>query len=442
MQVARPKRTTHHRCLAGLARLAIFTVVLLPQTGRATSCSGVSPKQFLEGPALIFAGTIQRRDTHGNHMVTRYKIDALYKGVVDGDTVDVAAYCILVDGCPKDQSYSPGSHVVRVAVSDPSTASLAPFTEHACMNLHSDEDLLELLPLLDRYRVSLVNAHRRAEAKPRSIERWDAVAELQLQNRDYLGALDTLRRLRQLAPNRQQYVVQTGDSLRGLNRYSEALEQYELALKLGPAGDDVRAGRFRVFAATEHFSDIDADWRDFSEMDLANVSFAGRKLQAARFMRSTLYECDLTGIDLTGADFSDSRCTSCIFTGAVLRNAKLRRANLDALSLPKGALADADLTGVSLYAAQLPGADLGRVNLTDANLEQANLSGANLKGAIFVRTQLLKANLSDTDLRGADLTSANLLGADMRDARYDCTTKFPRGFAPTELTEVASPECP
>jgi hypothetical protein len=40
-----------------------------------------------------------------------------------------------------------------------------------------------------------------------------------------------------------------------------------------------------------------------------------------------------------------------------------------------------------------------------------------------------------------DLTGAILIGADMRKALYDCTTKFPRGFVPSRLTEMASEEC-
>lgn len=481
-----------HGCLAVLLRATMCSAVFLPHAGSATTCFGVSPKEFLEHPALIFEGTIQGRETRGDYIVTHYRIDVLYKGVVGGDTVDIASHCGFVR-CPANPTYSTESHIVGAAPSEPSTETPAPFMFSACMNLPANDEPATYLPYLDRYRVTLVNAYRRAEADPRSIELWDAVADLQLKNHDYLGALDTLQRLRKLAPDRQRYLVQTGDSLRGLRKFTEALAQYEAALELGPAGDDVRAGKFRVFAATNRFSEIDADWRDFSDMELSNATFAGRNLQAAKFMRASLFNCNLTAVDLTGADFSHSNARECTFTGAVLRNATLRRASFGSLSMPKGDLADADLTGANFFEAQLPGADLRRVNLTDANLERANLGGADLKGAIFLRTRMIKANLAGTDLsgadlrrielqgailrntrlmganlrgaylaglpvgqrgpgnvgdwqpadlRGADLTDAILLGADMRKAIYDCTTKFPRGFVPRALTEVASEECP
>lgn len=486
---------SRHRSIAMLMRVLICTALAVPHAAFATLCFRISPQEFLEKPALIFEGSITGVAVREKYIVTTYRIGALYKGIVSGDRVDVASACGSFgdNECPKEPTYSSERHILAVYAWGSSVASLAPFVTSECMSWSAKAQPPDYLPYLDRYRVALVNAYRRAESAPRSTERWDAVAALQLKHHDYLGALDTLQKLRTLAPTRQQYVVQTGDSLRGLERFPEALEQYEAALKLGPNGDDVRAGKFRVYAATGRFAEIDADWRDFSTMDLYKVTFVGRSMQGARFIGTRLERCDFTDTDLTGADFSDSSTTDCTFTGAVLRNAKLQRTKLDSFELPKGDLSGADLTGVSLYGAQLPGADLSRTDLTDADLKRADLSGANLKGANFVRTRLIEADLSDTDLSGADLrriqlqgailrntklvganlrgaylaglpvgqrgpsnvgdwkpanlmgadlTDAILTGADLRLAYYDCTTKFPRGFVPRGLTKMASEECP
>jgi uncharacterized protein YjbI with pentapeptide repeats len=464
--------------------------LLLPHTAFATICFAFTESEFLQAPALIFEGVARGSETQGSYVVTRYRIDVLYKGVVDRDTVDIAYPCGW-DGCPTNPTFSTESRLVAAGVAS-STETPAPFAVPVCSYASANQQLGIYLPPVDRYRVALVNAYRRAEADPRNIRHWEAVAELQMQNHDFLGSLDTLNTLRKLSPNRQRYVVQTGDSLRGLRKFTEALAQYEAALQLGPAGDDVRTGRFRVLAATDRFSEIDPDWRDFSGMELYKVTFAGRNLHAANFKRANLHGCNLTGANLTGADFSDGYFSECSFTGAVLQNAKLRRANFSVSSFPNGNLADADLTGASLYGAQMPGADLRRANLTDTDLEKADLSGADLKGATFLRTRLIETNLANTnlsgadlrrielqgailrdtnlvganlkgaylaglrvgqrgpndvgdwqpaDLRGADLTGAILIGADMRKALYDCTTKFPRGFVPRGLTEMASEEC-
>lgn len=478
-------------CAAVLARVAIGASVFLPHPASATICAALTASEFLQRPALIFEGTARETETQGSYVVTRYHIDVLYKGVVDGDSVAIA-YACGSDGCPANPSYSTRSQLVAAAASFSSEVP-APFAASYCPYVPAEREPGAYLPYLDRYRVALVNAYRRAEAHPRNIGLWEAVAKLQLQYHDFLGSLDTLGKLRELAPGSQRYVVQTGDSLQGLWKFTEALAQYEAAMQLGPAGEDLRAGKFRALAATNRFSEIDRDWRDFSGMELYKVSFAGRDLREAKFMRAKLQDCNLTGADLTAADFSGGYFSECSFAGAVLRLAKLRHAGINSFSLPKGNLADADLTGASLYGAELAGADLRRVNLTDTNLQKADLSRADLKGAKFLRTRMIEANLTHVDLsgadlrrmelqgailrhsklvganlrgaylaglpvgqrgpynvgdwvpadlRGADLTDAILIGADMRMALFDCTTKFPRGFVPRVLTKVASEECP
>src|SRR5688500_7800424 len=82
-----------------LAHAAICMALAVPRTGSATTCLRIDPKEFLERPALIFEGTIQGRVVRDNHFVTSYTIDVLYKGLVDGDTVDIVSHCGVVGEC-------------------------------------------------------------------------------------------------------------------------------------------------------------------------------------------------------------------------------------------------------------------------------------------------------------------------------------------------------
>lgn len=438
-----------------LLRVAICMALTLPHAAFASICFRASPEQFLEKPALIFEGSITGGTVGDKYILYRYRIDVLYKGAVSGDSVDVVARCGVFDGdeCPKNPPSSSERQIVGVAASNSSIANLAPFEASRCTSWSANEEPSAYLPYLDRYRVALANAYRRAEFAPRNVERWEAVAALQLKHHDYLGALDTLQKLRKLAPTRQQYVVQTGDSLRGLQRLPEALAQYEAALQLGPNGDDVRAGKFHIYAATDRFAEIDADWRDFSAMELDKVTFVGRNMQGAKYIGTSLDRCDFTGVDLTGADFSESDTDDCKFAGADLSrtdltDADLERANLSGANLKGAKFLRTRLIEADLSDTDLSGADLRRIELQGAILRNTKLVGANLHGAYLAGLQVGRRGPHDAgdwkpaNLMGADLTDAILVGADMRLAYYDCTTKFPRGFVPRGLTKMTSEECP
>lgn len=97
-----------------------------------------------------------------------------------------------------------------------------------------------------------------------------------------------------------------------------------------------------------------------------------------------------------------------------------RMAKLLHATLTNARMSGADLSRARLIGANLSGADLSKADLIGANLCKANLSGANLSEARLVFSYLM----------GADLSGANLHNADLKEAKYDQTTKWPEGFDP------------
>lgn len=94
-------------------------------------------------------------------------------------------------------------------------------------------------------------------------------------------------------------------------------------------------------------------------------------------------------------------------------------------------LVGANLRGKDLRGRDFRGARMARANLSNANLIWADLRGADLSSASLVRASLFQADLGGANLRGADLRRArDILFADLRDARYDRGTRWPRGFSP------------
>lgn len=131
-----------------------------------------------------------------------------------------------------------------------------------------------------------------------------------------------------------------------------------------------------------------------------------------------------------------------------LRRIDLRNAQLKGVNLQGSDLSYADLRGADLSGANLSQCYLNEANLSDANLSGANLSGAylikaylskinlqkaTLKETYFTGSFLTKANFHKADLSGAFLNGAHLNGAIFQGATYDNTTRFDRGFEPSNL---------
>jgi len=154
----------------------------------------------------------------------------------------------------------------------------------------------------------------------------------------------------------------------------------------------------------------------------------GAKLRRVILVGAKLRGADLSGADLSWGTFNDANLTEANLAGADLTEAHLRRAKLR-----RANLTGADLTKAWFEKAKLQGANLSGANLYDANFSGANLSGANLSGLTFYGLNLSGTNLAGAYLYGADLKRLKLsiIGkADLRGAKADADTQWPKGFDP------------
>lgn len=111
--------------------------------------------------------------------------------------------------------------------------------------------------------------------------------------------------------------------------------------------------------------------------------------------------------------------------------AALRDHDLRCVDLRGWNLAGVDLSGTDLSHARLRRADLRGASLAAARLHYADLCGADLRGADLARATVLEADLGGADLRDLDLRAVHQLAmCNLRQARTDRTTRWPRGFDP------------
>lgn len=222
---------------------------------------------------------------------------------------------------------------------------------------------------------------------------------------------------------------------------------------------------------------------DFSEVRIDRINITGANLSGSVFNKAnisgTLANSDLSyvkgaeailGGDLVGSNLMGSELNGAIIYGD-LQGANLENANLESAYIYK--LSGAKLKNTNLnhinsrHSNFRKPSDFINVDLSGFDLSNSDLSETNFARSKFINTKLIKANLTgsklkDTDFRGADLSGANLSssidsqtdlsGADFSEAiikgvvwnggLYDCKTKFPKGFNPTEFFLVtADPSC-
>ncbi|MCC6608538.1 MAG: pentapeptide repeat-containing protein [Burkholderiales bacterium] len=481
---------------------ATLALVAALAAGPAVGCSCVprSPQQWLEGSHLIFLGTVESVDFTGKPGQpsasgrARFRVHQLYKGELDGDTVEVRFSAGPGASC--------GTSFV-VGTTEPIFASLwrhadgeEAFGTGLCSRVLAFGAATNVQPALDAYRVSVKRASGAAQADPSSVIKWNDLAVLQEAHKDFLGVVPTLRRLNALAPTDSQYLRRQGDALLALGRLTQAVEAYDRALSVDDADVPARRGRDQAMIKLGRASEVDTARRDFSAMtiqradysarDLAGATFARARLNSVRFNSAKLAGADFSGADLHAVDFSDAdlqganlaglRSYLANFSGSDLRRADFSKSNLfharlDGADLRGANLAGASferasLRGVRLDGAKLDGINLYGADLTDTDLSGANLVGRSLQGIALRNSRLVGADLREAflagpvaaaraneslhgpgrpaDLRGTDLTDARLDRADLRFALFDCKTRWPAGFDPTQflLMPVTSAECP
>lgn len=217
-------------------------------------------------------------------------------------------------------------------------------------------------------------------------------------------------------------------------------------------------------------------WRN---VESVNLKLSGANLKDAEIFgkmdgsdlsnvqgQNAFIKADLSGANLEGSDFQDAKIAG------TLLNTNLRNTNFEGgqiHSLAGAKMDNTNLNGLSSDYDQFPGksGDYTNVDLSNFNLsggrfyerdfsgsrfENTDLSKTDMKGSQFRNANFKNANLSgadfsrgrsnSTDLTGADLSTANLDGINVRDALYDCKTKFPVGFDPNlNLMQNAEGNC-
>lgn len=120
--------------------------------------------------------------------------------------------------------------------------------------------------------------------------------------------------------------------------------------------------------------------------------------------------------------------------GDDVQELSLRRIDLSGADLAGASFADCDLTGAHLRKANLRGVILDRATLVHADLSAADLRGTSLDGA-----DLADCDLTRADLRGADLGGVrNVSACALRNATFDSSTRWPRGFDARSAGAIAS----
>jgi len=142
-----------------------------------------------------------------------------------------------------------------------------------------------------------------------------------------------------------------------------------------------------------------------------------------------LHDLDLNGAELAGVrlDWRDLQASR-------FRGANLKKANLWSSQLGSTDFAQADLTGARLPHSKCDRASFEGAKLVGCDIHIATLTNANFRGA-----DLTDAKLDYSSLVGSDFTDANLTGVHLNKAKYDQTTKFPKGFVPPETMQWIGP---
>ena len=161
----------------------------------------------------------------------------------------------------------------------------------------------------------------------------------------------------------------------------------------------------------------------FSGEDVSKRSFARKPLEGALFDAAIANE----------TDFSEARLARAVFRGAQLAEARFDRADLTGADFREAAMRWTSFTDTDASGANFEGCDLSK-----AHLRRTVLRGANLRNLVGIGTG------EALDLRGADVRGANLLGfeegggtpAKWRGAKYDRSTKWPKGFDPAAAEAV------
>lgn len=172
---------------------------------------------------------------------------------------------------------------------------------------------------------------------------------------------------------------------------------------------------------------------DLSNTDLNSINLSGANLHETNLSNAKLNGANLSGAELMSANLSNISMNGADLTEAILSNATATGAVLTFANLSKANLTRTNLTGAYLSGAILCGADLNFSDLSKARLFGTNLSGAHLQAVDLGGADLSGADLFHADLRGANLDGANLNKASLREANLDGANLYGTNYSKEEL---------
>lgn len=206
-----------------------------------------------------------------------------------------------------------------------------------------------------------------------------------------------------------------------LERYEEALADYQAALAIQHDNKDARHGRIVSLVKLGRIKELIPSDKDFTGIHISGhentLTFARAKLAGASFRNTNLSSLNFSGADLRKADFSGAGLNRCDFTGA-----NLEGANFDNLSegyeinFTNANLRQANFKKAYLRFSKFEGANLDHADFSNAKLEQYNsFENVTLDSVNFQNTKLILNNFRGTHWQGQDLSGLEIWGNDFRD---------------------------
>jgi len=155
-------------------------------------------------------------------------------------------------------------------------------------------------------------------------------------------------------------------------------------------------------------------------------------LESESLVNQKLDSLNLWKVNLSNQNLSNSHFKNCTLSEATLTGANLNYCKISGGLSP--------LYAINLDKASLRYAILAHAQMRGSSLQESDFSGANLVGAYLYASKLYDSNfenaeLSYTDfsycgLHGANLNGENLHTSILKDAMFDETTIWPKGFDP------------
>lgn len=271
---------------------------------------------------------------------------------------------------------------------------------------------------LEKYRLRKSSLLR----KPHTVESLRKQIDFFVEYKDFSFAEKAYNDLLRKLPKDISALIGRAKLRFDLERYEQALADYQAALAIQNNNKDARHGRIVSLVKLGQMKQLTARDKDFTGIEISGyqntLTFAGAKLTGAIFKDARLGSLSFSGADLSKADFSGADLNRCDFTGANLTGASfnnLREGYM--VNFTKADLRKASFKRAYLRYSAFNGANLNRADFSNAKLEQNNsFENAVLDTVNFQNTKLILNNFRGSHWQDQNLSGVELWGNDFRDA--------------------------